>query len=123
MIIKQYIEPNEGFSQAVVVRTGTYKTIYISGQIGDGENLEAQTIACFKNIEKQLTNCNATFKDVVKMNTFIVNFNPEIDLPIFRKIRSQYLGDCNFPASTLVGATVLGNKNWLIEIEAIAVVA
>lgn len=123
MIEKQYIEPNEGFSQAVVVRTGISKTIYISGQIGDGENQEAQTIACFKNIEKQLSNCNATFKDVVKMNTYIVNFNPEIDLPIFRKIRSQYLGDCNFPASTLVGVTVLGNKNWLIEIEAIAVVA
>ena len=123
MIEKQYIEPNEGFSQAVVVRTETYNTIYISGQIGKGQNLEAQTISCFKNIEKQLSNCNATFKDVVKMNTYIVNFNPEIDLPIFRKIRSQYLGDCNFPASTLVGVTVLGNKNWLIEIEAIAVVA
>ncbi len=123
MIEKQYIEPNEGFSQAVVVRTGTYKTIYISGQIGDGENLEAQTIACFNNIEKQLSNCNATFKDVVKMNTYIVNFNPEIDLPIFRKIRTKFLGDCDFPASTLVGATVLGNKNWLIEIEAIAIIA
>jgi enamine deaminase RidA (YjgF/YER057c/UK114 family) len=41
MIEKQYLEPNEGFSQAVVVRTGTCKTIYISGQIGT-ENLEAQ---------------------------------------------------------------------------------
>ena len=61
MIEKQYLEPNEGFSQTVVVRTGTCKTIYISGQIGDGKNLEAQTIACFKNIEKQLSNCNATF--------------------------------------------------------------
>jgi enamine deaminase RidA (YjgF/YER057c/UK114 family) len=30
---EQYLEPNEGFSQAVV-RTGTCKTIYISGQIG-----------------------------------------------------------------------------------------
>ena len=57
------------------------------------------------------------------MNTYIVNFNPEIDLPIFRKIRTKFLGDCDFPASTLVGVSVLGNKNWLIEIEAIAVVA
>lgn len=123
MIEKQYLEPNEGFSQAVVVRTGTCKTIYISGQIGDGKNLEAQTIACFKNIEKQLSNCNATFKDVVKMNTYIVNFNPEMDLPIFRKIRTKFLGDCDFPASTLVGVSILGNKNWQIEIEAIAVIA
>ena len=62
------------------------------------------------------------FKDVVKMNTYIVNFNSELDLPIFRKIRNKFLGNADFPASTLVGVAVLGNKNWLIKIEAIAIV-
>ena len=122
MIEKEYIEPNEGFSQTVVVKTGNFKTLYISGQIGDGANLEAQTITTFQNLEKQLTNCNATFKDVVKMNTYIVNFNPEVDLPIFRKVRKEFLGNENYPASTLVGVQSLGRKEWLIEIEAIAVV-
>lgn len=122
MIEKEYLEPNEGFSQTVVVKTGNFKTLYISGQIGDGDDLEAQTIATFQNLEKQLTNCNATFKDVVKMNTYIVNFNPEVDLPIFRKIRKEFLGDENYPASTLIGVESLGRKEWLIEIEAIAVV-
>jgi 2-iminobutanoate/2-iminopropanoate deaminase len=122
MIEKEYIEPNEGFSQTVVVKTGNFKTLYISGQIGDGANLEAQTIATFQNLEKQLANCNATFKDVVKMNTYIVNFNPEVDLPIFRKVRKEFLGNENYPASTLVGIQSLGRKVWLIEIEAIAVV-
>jgi len=103
MIEKEYLEPNEGFSQTVVVKTGNFKTIYISGQIGNGEDLEAQTIATFQNLEKQLTNCNATFKDVVKMNTYIVNFNPEVDLPVFREVRKDFLGDENYPASTLVG--------------------
>ena len=122
MIEKEYIEPNEGFSQTVVVKTGNFKTLYISGQIGDGANLEAQTITTFQNLEKQLQNCNATFKDVVKMNTYIVNFNPEIDLPIFRKVRKEFLGTENYPASTLVGIQSLGRKEWLIEIEAIAVI-
>ena len=122
MIEKEYIEPNEGFSQTVVVKTGNFKTLYISGQIGDGANLEAQTITTFQNLEKQLQNCNATFKDVVKMNTYIVNFNPEADLPIFRKVRKQFLGNENYPASTLVGVESLGRKEWLIEIEAIAVI-
>lgn len=122
MIEKEYIEPNEGFSQTVVVKTGSFKTLYISGQIGDGVNLEAQTITTFQNLEKQLTNCNATFKDVVKINTYIVNFNPEIDLPIFRKVRKEFLGNENYPASTLVGVGSLGRKEWLIEVEAIAVV-
>ncbi|MCU0351605.1 MAG: RidA family protein [Flavobacterium sp.] len=122
MIEKEYLEPNEGFSQTVVVKTGNFKTLYISGQIGDGNDLEAQTITTFQNLEKQLTNCNATFKDVVKMNTYIVNFNPEVDLPIFRKIRKEFLGNENYPASTLVGVESLGRKEWLIEIEAVAVV-
>ena len=122
MIEKEYIEPNEGFTQTVVVKTGNFKTLYISGQIGDGANLEAQTIATFKNLEKQLQNCNATFKDVVKMNTYIVNFNPEADLPIFRKVRKQFLGNENYPASTLVGVGSLGRKEWLIEVEAVAVI-
>lgn len=122
MIGKEYIEPNEGFSQTVVVKTGNFKTLYISGQIGDGANLEAQTIATFQNLEKQLQNCNATFKDVVKMNTYIVNFNPEMDLPIFRKVRKAFLGTENYPASTLVGVESLGRQEWLIEIEAIAVI-
>ena len=122
MIEKEYLEPNEGFSQTVVVKTGNFKTLYISGQIGDGADLEAQTITTFQNLEIQLTNCNATFKDVVKMNTYIVNFNPEVDLPIFRKVRKQFLGNENYPASTLVGVESLGRKEWLIEIEAIAVI-
>jgi enamine deaminase RidA (YjgF/YER057c/UK114 family) len=82
MIEKQYLEPNDGFSQTVVVQSATYKTIYISGQIGLGTTLEAQTTAASK--ETQLLNCNATFRDVVKMNTYIVHFNPETDYQFFR---------------------------------------
>ena len=119
---KQFIDPNEGFSQAVMTEVNNSKTIYISGQVGEGNNLESQTIATFQNLEKQLTNCNANFKDVVKMNTYIVNFNPENDLPIYRKIRKDFLGDENYPASTLVGVTILGKREWLIEIEAIAII-
>lgn len=122
MFKKEYLQPNEGFSQVVVVETNDTKTLYISGQIGEGTTLEIQTIATFKNLESLLKECNATFQDVVKMNTYIANFNPEIDLPIFRKVRKEFLGNENYPASTLVGVSVLGNRNWLIEIDAIAVI-
>ncbi|WP_298394520.1 RidA family protein [Flavobacterium sp.] len=122
MLQKEYIQPNEGFSQVVVVETETTKTLHISGQIGAGNDLESQTIATFKNLGEMLQEGNATFNDVVKMNTYIVNFNPEVDLPIFRKVRKDFLGEQNYPASTLVGVTVLGNRNWLIEIDAVAVI-
>ncbi len=122
MFKKEFLHPNEGFSQVVVVETETTKTLHISGQIGEGESLELQTIATFKNLEILLKECNSSFEDVVKMNTYIVNFNPEVDLPLFRKIRKEFLGSENYPASTLVGVSVLGNRNWLIEIETVAVI-
>lgn len=121
MFKKEYIHSNEGFSQVVVVATENYKTLHISGQIGEGNDLEKQTFATFRNLEILLKECGATFQDVVKMSTYIVNFNPEIDLPIFRKVRKEFLGNENYPASTLVGVSVLGNRDWLIEIEATAV--
>lgn len=123
MYTKEYIYPSEGFSQVVVVATENYKTLHISGQIGEGNDLETQTFATFRNLEILLKECDATFQDVVKMNTYIVNFNPEIDLPIFRKVRKEFLGNENYPASTLVGVTVLGNRDWLIEIDATAIVS
>lgn len=123
MLKKEYIGPNAGFSQVVKVETTETTTLYISGQIGTGSNLEEQSITTFKNLEALLHQCQATFKDVVKMNTYIVNFNPEIDLPIFRKVRRSFLGETDYPASTLVGVSVLGNPEWLIEIEAIAVIS
>jgi enamine deaminase RidA (YjgF/YER057c/UK114 family) len=54
------------------------------------------------------------------MTTYIVNFNPEVDLPIYRNIRKKNFRKRNYPVSTLVGVSTLGE--WLIEIEAIAIV-
>ena len=44
MFKKEYIHPNAGFSQVVVVETENTKTLHISGQIGIGSDLELQTI-------------------------------------------------------------------------------
>jgi enamine deaminase RidA (YjgF/YER057c/UK114 family) len=122
MIKKEYNNPNEGFSQTVVVTTGNFKTLYISGQIGAGSNLEEQTISTFNNLKRELQECGATFNDVVKINTYIVNFKSAFDLPVFRKVRQKFLGNANYPASSIVGIQSLGKEEWLIEIEAIAII-
>ena len=38
MFQKEYLHPNEGFSQVVVVETEETKTLHISGQIGEGND-------------------------------------------------------------------------------------
>ena len=115
-----------GYSH-VVTTTGT--TIFVAGQIaldkdanivGEGD-LRLQTVQVLQNVKAALEAANATFSDVVKMNTYVVNLKPE-DLPIIREVRSTYLPSSDFPASTLVGVTALAMPGLLIEVEVIAVI-
>lgn len=120
-IEKEYIDQHNGYSEAVLVKEPNKTTIYISGQIGEGDNLESQMRSAIASLKKVLAESGASFDNVVKMNTYIVNYGPE-QLDIFRRVRKEVLGDTNMPASTLVGVNALALESWLIEIEAVAVV-
>ncbi|MFC4231374.1 RidA family protein [Parasediminibacterium paludis] len=120
-VSKTFIHPGSGYSKAVVVISNDVKTIYIAGLTGDGNDLEAQTKATFANIKIELEAAGAGLKDIVKMNTYIVNYQSD-DIEIFRKIRKEILGESNMPASTVVGVQALAAKGKLIEIDAIAVI-
>jgi enamine deaminase RidA (YjgF/YER057c/UK114 family) len=123
-----YINPRPvGYSDAVVVHGG--KTIYISGQVpldasgavvGKGD-LKAQTIQVYENIKKLLAQAGATYDQVVKVNTYIVNCKPA-DVAIVREVRKAYFSPKTPPASTMVGVTSLVDPEFLIEIEVVAVI-
>jgi len=120
--------PTFGWTHVVSVVGG--KTIYISGQVSVNErgevvgkgDLKAQTERTFENIKLALTAAGATFKDVVKTNLYVVGLKTE-HVPILREVRSRYVSKEHPPASTLVGVSALVGPDWLIEIEAVAVVA
>lgn len=116
-----------GYSHVVTTTGG--RTVYVAGQISmdkDGNvvgpgDLRAQTTQVLENVKAALAAAGATFSDVVKQNTYVVNLNAEA-LPIIREVRGQYLPAENPPASTLVGVTALAFEGLLIEVEVIAVV-
>jgi enamine deaminase RidA (YjgF/YER057c/UK114 family) len=129
---KQYINPFSikppGYTHVVVVN-GPGKTIYISGQvpvnaageiIGKGD-LKQQVTQVYENLQIALKAAGATFSDVVKMNTYVVDYKPA-DVAIIREVRSRYLPKENPPASTLAGVQALYHPDVMIEIEAIAVI-
>jgi len=95
-------------------------TVHISGQIGDGADLEAQMRDALGEIRRLLEMEDMDFTNLVKINTYIVNYK-ESDLDIFRGVRAEIFGDKITPASTLVGVTSLAKEEWLIEIDAVAV--
>jgi enamine deaminase RidA (YjgF/YER057c/UK114 family) len=83
---------------------------------------QAQTEQAFHNVSLALAAVGATFRDVVKTSLFVVGLKPE-HVPIIREVRSRYVSPEHPPASTLVGVSALVGPDWLIEIEAIAVIA
>jgi len=119
--------PTFGWTHVVGVTGG--KTIYISGQVSVNErgevvgkgDLRQQTEQTYENLKHALTAAGATFRDVVKMNLYVVGLKPE-HVPMLREVRSRYVNAEQPPASTLVGVSALVGTDWLIEIEAVAVV-
>lgn len=119
--------PTFGWTHVVSAAQG--KTVYISGQVAVNErgevvgkgDLRAQTEQTFENLKYALTAVKATFRDVVKTNLYVVGLKPE-HVPILREVRSRYVSAENPPASTLVGVSGLVGADWLIEIEAVAVI-
>ena len=116
-----------GFSQVVTATEG--KIVFISGQVAlDANNevvgkgdLRAQVVQTFENLKRALAAVGATFDDVLKSNTYIVNYTPDV-IGVIREVRSQYLPQEKAPASTLIGVQALVFEDLLIEIEAIAMV-
>jgi enamine deaminase RidA (YjgF/YER057c/UK114 family) len=115
-----------GYSHIVEVRGG--RTLYIAGQlaldvagklVGQGD-FRAQVAQVFENLKARLVEAGATFKDVVKLNYYLVDAS---DLASLRDTRNRYINTDNPPASTLVVVKRLVAEEYLIEIEAIAVVS
>ena len=113
-----------------VVATSGGRTIHISGQtavdasgniVGKGD-LKRQTEQTFENLSLALAAAGATWRDVVVTRLYVVKLRAEY-VPIIREVRSRYVSIEHPPASTLVGVSALVGADWLIEIEATAVVA
>ena len=113
------------YTQVVTV-SGTGKTIFVAGQlardpegncVGKGD-MRAQMEQVFQNLDRCLKAAGATWADVVKTNTFVTDFDE------FQKcgdVRMRYFGVAT-PTSTTVGVTRLAGPDFMIEIEAVAVV-
>ena len=121
-IKREFINPANGYTQVVAISANGVTTLYTSGQVSEGETLEDQLRGTFAALKSQLTDAGASLNDIVKMNTYIVDYKKS-HLDTFRNVRDEFFPKKNRPASTLVGVTALALPKYLVEIEAIAVIA
>lgn len=114
-----------GYSHVAEVING--RAVYIAGQVSldkDGnlvgkDDFRTQCTQVFENLKAALESVGANFSHVVKLNNYFLDMS---NLTVFREIRDKYVNVQSPPASTAVEVRKLAREEWLVEIEAIAII-
>ncbi|WP_138763308.1 RidA family protein [Pseudomonas lactis] len=114
-----------GFSQAMEVPEG--RRIMLSGQVGVdaqertvGPGVAEQTATALDNVEKVLAAVGGDLSHVIMLRLYIVESAREQQEPIAEALRQRFAH--NPPPSSWIIVSGLSLPQWLIEIEAEAVV-
>lgn len=125
LLIPNNMPKSVGYSQVATVSGGTI--VFIAGQValdksgnvvGKGD-FPKQVQQVFENLKSALEAAGGTFEDVVKLNSYFVDMSRLSD---FREVRDKYVNVKNPPTSTAVQVPGLFRPEFLVEIEAVAVV-
>jgi enamine deaminase RidA (YjgF/YER057c/UK114 family) len=111
----------------VIVATGS-KAVFVAGQepedaqgnlVGPGD-LAAQAHQVFANLGRALAAAGAHPQQVAKITIYVAQHRPEY-LPVIERARATLFGD-HKPADTVVGVQTLARPEYLIEVDAVAVI-
>ena len=114
-----------GYSQAIKV-SGAQTILFLAGQVSYEKDGTAKHRGDFTAQARNVLSCvkalveagGGTLDNVVKITTFVtdVRYRPE-----FRAVRDEFFGPRG-PASTMVQVASLSHPDYMIEVEALAVV-
>ena len=118
------LAPPPGGRYSHVVRWGNL--VWIAGQTSRGpdgkviglDNATAQARQTYENLRTAIESVGGTFANIVKVTIFITS---EAYLPAARAVQNECWGDAPTPASSMVIVRALAQPEYLIEIEAFAV--
>lgn len=126
---KQVINPSSmstptGYSYAVK-KQGT--PVFIAGQVAlDGQgkivgegDVAAQVEQVYQNLRTVVEACGGTMEDIVKLNVYTTDLAYR---PAIGAARQRHFKDGQYPASTFVVISSLAQPQFLVEIEAVAMI-
>ena len=124
LLIPETMPKSVGYSQVAAVTSGTI--VFVAGQVAlnkageivGKEDFHAQVQQVFENLKAAVEAAGGNFGDVIKLNSYFLDLAP---LPEFREVRDKYINVKNPPASTAVQVPKLFRPEFLVEIEAVAV--
>jgi len=115
------VHPTKGYSHAA--KAGN--TLYIAGQVAQDVNgqtvgkgdFEAQARQVYENLKNIVEEAGGTLQNIVKKTTYLTHYSY---IETFRSVRNEYFPEpC--PPNTLLIIESLALPDYLIEIEAVAV--
>ncbi len=121
-------KPTAGYSQVAEVTDG--KLVYIAGQVAidrtgnlvGKDDFRAQVQQVFENLKAAVEASGGDFHDVIKLNYYCAESVDPALVPVVREIRDKYVNTANPPVSTFVVVKRLVRPEWLLEVDAVAVV-
>ena len=116
-----------GFAQ--IVAAEGKKLVFCAGQTAwdkdnnliGGDDLGKQMEKTLENIGIALAEAGATMKDVCRLTIYIVDYNPGMLDTIGEELNKAFDKDA-LPANTLLGIQALALPDFLVEMEATAVI-
>jgi enamine deaminase RidA (YjgF/YER057c/UK114 family) len=117
------MHPPRGYSHTAKVGSGM--VLFIAGQVALDRNgnlvgtgdFRAQSQQVFENLQAAVAAAGGTFRNIVKLNVYIVDVSKLAD---YREIRDRYIDVNHPPTSTVVQVAALFRPEFLIEVEAVA---
>src|SRR5215467_2112742 len=121
-------KPTAGYSQVAEVTGG--KIVYIAGQVAldnsgnmvGKDDFRAQVQQTFENLKAAVEAAGGDTHDIIKLNYYCAASVDPAQTPVVREIRDKYVNTATPPTSTFVVVSRLVRPEWLIEIDAVAVV-
>jgi enamine deaminase RidA (YjgF/YER057c/UK114 family) len=121
-------KPTAGYSQVAEVNGG--KIVYIAGQVAldrsgnlvGKDDFRAQVQQVFENLKAAVEAAGGDFNSVIKLNYYCAESVDPAQMPLTREVRDKYVNTASPPASTFVVVKRLVRPDYLIEVEATAVV-
>lgn len=126
LLVPETMPKSVGYSQLAIADAG--KLVLIAGQVAldtsgnvvGKDDFNAQVRQVFENLDAAVKAAGGTFHDVIKLNSYFLDLS---HLATFREVRDKYIDLKNPPASTAVQVQRLFRPEFLVEVEAIAVVS
>ena len=125
LLIPETMPKSVGYSQVAAVTGGTI--VFVTGQVAldksgsvvGKDDFRAQVQQVFENLRAALEAAGGTFDDVIKLNSYFLDLS---HLPDLREVRDKYVNVEKPPTSTAIEVPRLFRQEFLVEIEAVAVV-